>query len=200
MRRVAALMTVLLLATACTDDQDGSERGLSLDLDRAAVGAQQAIDQGDALGGCPWIQQAALAAIRLAIEVGPDASDVDMTVGQVFRGGEVDITYCESVVGPPSTPTGLEGFRIDVHPGTADLQQYLDEEWGVEPDEPTTGSLLGGTVMSWCFDEDRCIAAWQGDGLFVALVTDAAARASEDDAVAALTAALPIVVVGLVSD
>lgn len=196
MRRVAVLTTLLLLMAACGDDDDGGS-GSSLDLAGAAAGAQRAIDQGDGLGNCPWDQQAVVAAVGAVVELVPEFAGFDDDYGQVFSGGEVDITYCDFWVGSPSTPTGIEEFRIDAHPGTADLQQYLDEEWGGEPDEATTSDLSGGTVRAWCLEENQCIAAWQGDGLFVALVIHGVATATADDAVTALKAALPIVVSGL---
>lgn len=194
MRRVALFTTLLLFAAACGDDEGGG--GSSLDLAAAATGAQRAIDLGDDLGTCPWDQPAVAAAVGAVVELVPEAAGFDDNYGQVFRGGEVDITYCEFWVSS-SAASGIEEFRVDAHPGTADLQTYLDEEWGGEPDEAATSDLSGGTVRSWCLQENQCLAAWQGDGLFVALMVRGETSASADDAVAALKAALPIVVSGL---
>lgn len=196
MRRVAVFtMSMLLVAAACGDDEDG---GSSLDLAGAAAGAQAAIDQGDDLGDCPFDQRAVIYAIGTAVALVPELSALGTSNGQVFRGGEVDITYCEIYPEDSTSATdGLEGFRIDAHPGMADLQQYLDEELGGDADDATTSSVLGGDVRSWCLDELRCVAAWQGDGLFVVVITHDLAAATAADATAALKAALPVVVAGL---
>jgi hypothetical protein len=197
MRRVALFTTLLLLTAACGDDGGSDDGASALDLAAAATGAQQAIDLGDDLGTCPWDQPGVVAAVGAVVDLVPEAADFDDNYGQVFSGGEVDITYCEFWVSS-SAATGIREFRVDVHPGTADLQTYLDEEWGGDAAEAaTTSKLAGGTVRSWCLADDQCIAAWQGDGLFVALVISSVATATAEDAVTAVTAALPVVVTGL---
>lgn len=197
MRRSAVIMVALaLMATACGDD-DNSSGGASLDLGGAAAGAQRAIDEGDSLGDCPWDQQAIIDAVGAVVTLVPEFADPGIDNGQVFSGGEVDITYCEIYHSGETTATeGIDELRIDVHPGTADLQQYLDEEWGGDADGATSDDFLGGTVKSWCPDNNQCIAAWQGDGLFVGLVAYGAS-VTTPDATAALEAALPVVVGGL---
>lgn len=189
-------MALVLTATACGDDS--SSGGASLDLGGAASGAQRAIDQGDSLGDCPWDQQAIIDAVGAVVTLVPEFADPGIDNGQVFSGGEVDITYCEIYhSGETAASEGIDELRIDVHPGAADLQQYLDEEWGGDADGAASSGLLGGTITSWCPDDDQCIAAWQGDGLFVALVVYGVATASAADATTALEAALPVVVGGL---
>jgi len=191
-------MALLLAAAACGDDSGGGSSN-SLDLAGAAAGAQRAIDEGDALGDCPWSQQAIVDAISDVVPLVPEFASLGIDNGQVFSGGDVDITYCEIYTDESTTATdGIEELRIDVHPGSADLQQYLDEEWGGDAgDAGSSTGLLGGTLKSWCIDDDRCIAAWQGDGLFVGLVVHGVATVTADDAAAALEAALPVVVAGL---
>jgi len=190
------MMALMLTATACGDDD--SSGGASLDLDAAAAGAQRAIDQGDSLGDCPWDQQATIDAVGAVVTLVPEFADPGIENGQVFRGGEVDITYCEIYHGGETSATeGIDEMRIDVHPGTADLLQYLDEEWGGDAEGATSSDLSGGEVTSWCPDDDMCIAAWQGDGLFVALIVYGASTATAADAATALEAALPVVVSGL---
>jgi hypothetical protein len=192
---VTVALATLLLA-GCGDDGGSSS---SLDLAGAAAGAQAAIDQGDNLGDCPFDQQAVVDAIRDVVPLVPEFTSLGLTNGQVFYGGEVDITYCG--IDPEqstSAADGIEELRIDVHPGEADLQTYLDEEWGGDAaDASPSSNLLGGTVRSWCLEDDQCIAAWQGDGLFVALVVEGVETASAADAAAALKAALPVVVAEL---
>ncbi|MDP2290543.1 MAG: hypothetical protein Q8M22_05100 [Actinomycetota bacterium] len=189
------MMALALTANACGDD-DSSSGGESLDLGGAAAGAQRAIDQGDSLGDCPWGQQAIIDAVGAVVTLVPEFADPGIDNGQVFSGGDVDIVYCEIYhSGETAATEGIDEMRIDVHPGTADLQQYLDEEWGGDADGANSSDLSGGTVTSWCPDDDQCIAAWQGDGLFVALVAYGVTTAA--DATTALEAALPVVVGGL---
>jgi hypothetical protein len=194
-RGILVALATLLLATAC-DDHNGSSR--SLDLAGAAAGAQAAIDQGDSLGDCPWGQQLILDALSGVVPLVPEfATDPGIDNGQVFSGGEVDITYCEIYTSTSATD-GIEELRIDVHPGEADLQTYLDEEWGGDAaDASSSSNLLGGTLRSWCLDDDSCLAVWQGDGLFVGLVVHGVATATAADAADALEAALPVVVAEL---
>lgn len=212
---VPLILGSLLVATACGGDGDSVGNpattvmastvapttvvGSPLDLAGAAAGAQQAIDLGDDLGDCPWDPAAVAAAVVPVASLVAEFSGPIENNGQVFSGGEVDIAYCEILPdsGQTAATDGIEEFRIDVHPGTADLQQYLDEEWPGDAADASTSALLGGTVSFWCLDADRCIAAWQGDGLFVGLVVQGVVTASADDAVAALGAALPVVVAGL---
>ena len=225
MRRIALLAVgATLLLAACSDDaeESGNQSATTLpastpastvpatlppttaaaptlDLGAAAAAAQAAIDLGDGLGDCPWDPAAVAAAVRPVAPLVPEFDGPIENNGQVFSGGEVDITYCEILPdsGDTAAADGIEEFRVDVHPGTADLQQYLDEEWGGDAADAASSELFGGTVSSWCLEDDRCIAAWQGDGLFVALVTRGVATATAADAVAALEAALPVVVGGL---
>lgn len=195
-RSVLIAMAVLLATSACGNDNKSS--GPQLDLAGAATAAQKAIDEGDSLGDCPWDQQAVVTAVAGVVALVPELSSPGTSDGQVFSGGDVDIAYCDIYPGSRSASSeGITELRVDVHPGTADLPQYIDEEWGGTADAATSANLLGGTVKSWCIADDQCIAAWQGDGLFVALVTFGVTTTTAADAVAALGAALPIVVAQL---
>ena len=195
----ASTQETTVAPTVAPTDAPTTVPDVGLDLAGAAAGAQRAIDQGDMLGDCPFDQQAVVDAIRDLVPLVPEFTSLGLTNGQVFYGGEVDITYCGIDPAQSTTATdGIEELRIDVHPGVADLQQYLDEEWGGDTaDASPATDLLGGALRSWCLEDDQCIAAWQGDGLFVALVVEGVATATASDAAAALEAALPIVIAEL---
>ena len=176
-----------------TTDVPPTVEPAALDLAGAAAAAQAAIDLGDGLGSCPWDMAEVLAVIAGVAPLVPElAEDVD-NYGQVFRGGEADITYCEEYASSDAT-TGIDEVRVDVHPGTADLQTYLDEEFGADAGADVSTEVYGGRLVAWCLEEDRCIAVWRGDGLMVALVTDSKDQGEAADAAVGLTVALPLVV------
>lgn len=168
----------------------------AMGLAAAATAAQAAIDLGDGLPACPWDMGQVITAVADVAPLVPELADDVDNYGQVFRGGEVDITYCEEYASSDAT-TGIDEFRIDVHPGTADLPTYLDEEFGAEVQPMAPTEVHGGELRSWCLEEQRCLAVWQGDGLFVALVTVTIDAGVAADAAVALTVALPLVVDGL---
>ena len=185
----------------CDGRPSGDERlrqcnkssGPQLDLAGAATAAQKAIDEGDSLGDCPWDQQAVVTAVAgvvaLVRAVQPGTSD-----GQVFRWRRrhrllrhlprQQIGFVGGHHGAAGGCAPRHGRPAAVHRrGMGWHRRYCDLR------RPSRS-----TVRSWCIADDQCIAAWQGDGLFVALVTFGVTTTTAADAAAALGAALPIVV------
>jgi len=169
-------------------------------IDAAITAAEDAIAQGDDLGVCPFgpipqILAALPGSLGLPDGLGDDEIDDN---GQLFFGGEVDITYCE--VFDVSEVTGpVDEVRIDLAPGSdVDLQVYLDEEFGGSEDDFDRGSeLLGGTARSGCIDDGVCMTVWQGDGLFIGTILRGDGPIPADDSLASATAVIPLVIENL---
>ena len=167
----------------------------------AAAAAQAAIDLGDDLDGCPFDPAGVVAAVRGVLTLAPDFDGQIEENGQVFYGGDVDITYCHvrPQEGAYNATTGVVDMRVDVHPGIADVATYLDEEWAEELEDVVPQSAAGGTLTVGCFAEYRCLAMWQGADLFIALMVEAADTVAAEETAAALVAIIPVVTEDLVN-
>jgi hypothetical protein len=180
--------------TTTSSDEDSGDLATAA----AAEAAQAAIGEGDDLGECPFGPIADLAAALpedLPLADGFDETGTDD--GQVFSGGEVDITYCE--VYPSSFAEGpIDEIRVDAAPeGDVDVDQYLDEEWTSpsSADVSEADGFAGGDVQVACWDSPQhCVAMWQGEDLFVAVAISGEEDADPDDASAAAAALVPLVV------
>lgn len=175
----------------------------ALPLAAAAAAAQVAIDSGDDLYDCPFGPvDGIIAAVPSNIRLSPAFAQGVADEGQVFSGGDADITYCDLVPADYSSDGVVSSVRIDVAPGAPDLGTYLDEEFGADvSDVRPDASFLGGTVQVGCltYPQDMCLAVWQGADLFVALMLRGDGPFVTSEASATLHAVLPAVVTNLAS-
>ena len=124
-----------------------------------------------------------------------DGIEEDDVAGQVFSGGEADITYCELF-----TDLGdFEEIRIDAAPGPLDLTAYLDEEFGLEPDDLGDSARIDGEeAVAGCFD-DACLAVLAEGDLAVA-VRLIGSDVTAEQALDALEGMRPLVIANLAID
>jgi hypothetical protein len=166
----------------------------------AAVAAEAAIAEGDDLGDCPFGPTQDLVDLvpdDVPLVDGWTATDDD---GQVYSGGDVDITYC--ALAPEHHDDGpVDEIRVDVAPlADVEVRQYLDEEFtSRDVDLDAAGPLGGGDLVVGCWEDGpvRCAAFWQAPELFVAVVPDGEEPGSPDRAEAIARAVIPTVVTRL---
>jgi hypothetical protein len=170
-------------------------------LAAARAGVEESLTAGDGVGDCPYGSPAALVAAlpdSLPLAAAFDVEGVENN-GQVFVGGDVDITYCQLT--PDAGGEGpIDEIRVDVSPSSrVDVQTYLDEEFTT--DEVSThdaGTLLGADLRAACWDEfEMCGAFWQSGELFVAVVLRGQQTQKLPHAVTTAHVLVPLVLDGL---
>jgi hypothetical protein len=170
--------------------------GSTLPVADAAAAVDAAVDQGDSLGGCPFGDTGALlAGVDDAVPLNDGFAGGVEDNGQVFSGGEVDITYC-GLVPDPFAQGDIDEVRLDAASGTVDLDTYLTEEWVFDAGDVSieqAGDLAGGSLRTGCWSDgtDVCGAFWQADGLFVAVVALGDVDVTRDHAEAIARAVIP---------
>ncbi len=174
-----------------------SPAGAGADLTAAASAAQRAIDQGDNLRDCPFGPPDSLIGLLPAsLPLAPGFATGVEGHGQVFSGGDVDITYCD-LVPDPSEDGPIDEIRVDVSPGTVDLDTYLTEEFTdpADVDVAAEADLDSGSLHSACWDHNKeCGAFWQGDGLFIGITIVGAATVTASDAVTIAETLVPEII------
>ena len=186
-----------------TESVSSDESSVAADgpLTGAAAVAQEIIDAGVDPASCPVDIGYISAIMSKSVPLSSVFNGSIRDEGQLFTDGDVDLVYCWVRVdngGTEANPGELVDMRIDVHPGTADVETYLDEQWGPISDL-TSETVDGATITSGCVDDTTCVAMWQDTDLFIALMIAARSGATADVAVTGLEITAPLVVDNLVN-
>lgn len=105
-------------------------------------------------------------------------------------------------VSGPDHGTPIRRIRVDVSPGEAvDEADYIDEEYFdlIYADIEDAADFAGGAVSTSCSpsDERQCGVFWQGDGLFIAVVSSGDEALDVDQAITVAEALVPAVITRL---
>ena len=169
---------------------------------KAAHTVDTAVILGDSLGRCAFDPlQPVLDAIPASVPLAADLkqSAVASDEGQVFSGGDVDITYCDMSASTDDAGP-VNSVRIDIAADAhVHFDTYLFEEYSGWKDDDFTlqTNVLGGWLRHGCFSNGTndffCLAAWQGDGLFISTVLNGRAALHPGDEVDTAMAVIPVV-------